>query len=246
MQLSFKADGQSLTMTKNSAIVAGSINYITADATFISEDWDGLEKWVHFVQKEKHYVINLIGNEIKSDIGLNLCEGMWYAYIHGNQNMNGRVLCRITTNRVYFSVDKTGEMDDGPFPYIPPSSGEQIIAQAIAARDAAVESARAAKGSEDHAAIYEHGASERAQSADAAADRARNSAADAADSADEASGHADRAKRFADLAMQDIEDKGWMYLEGRADGHLYMVTSDAQTDIAIKDNGEGRLIVVYA
>lgn len=246
MQLFFKVEGQCLFLAKKETVVADSINYLTAGVGFSEKDWDGLEKWMHFTLGDKHYVINLIDDQITADRGVNLCAGDWTVYIHGNIIENGETKQRITTNKIWIKVLETGDLDGEPFPDIPPSSGEQIIAQTIAARDAAIASATAAKGSEDRAATSERGAAASAQFADAAADQAQDSAANAANSSEEASGHADRAKRFADLALQDIEDKEWMYLEGRDDGHLYMVTSDAQTDISIKDNGEGRLVVVYA
>lgn len=53
-----------------------------------------------------------------------------------------------------------------------------------------------------------------------------------------------RANEAAMKAEQMANKNGWLYVEGREDGHLYMITSDNQTEITMKDE-EGRLIIVY-
>lgn len=53
-----------------------------------------------------------------------------------------------------------------------------------------------------------------------------------------------RANEAAMKAEQMANKNGWLYVEGREDGHLYMITSDNQTKITMKDE-EGRLIIVY-
>lgn len=64
--------------------------------------------------------------------------------------------------------------------------------------------------------------------------------------ADQAVASEEKAAQYADLAGQAAAEKGWMHLEGREDGYLYMVTSDNAPDgITLKDNGQGELIVVY-
>lgn len=55
---------------------------------------------------------------------------------------------------------------------------------------------------------------------------------------------AEEARTAAMKAEQIADTKGWMYVDGRDDGHLYLITSDNQTEITMKDN-EGRLIIVY-
>lgn len=53
-----------------------------------------------------------------------------------------------------------------------------------------------------------------------------------------------RANEAAMRAEQMANKNGWLYVEGREDGHLYMITSDNLTGINMKDE-EGRLIIVY-
>lgn len=54
------------------------------------------------------------------------------------------------------------------------------------------------------------------------------------------------AKKAAALAGQLANKNGYFYVEGRADGKLYLITSDAAPpDFTLRDNGEGVLIAVY-
>ena len=77
-------------------------------------------------------------------------------------------------------------------------------------------------------------------------DRVLAAGAEAAESAEQAAVSEDKAAQYAELAEQAASEKGWMYVEGREDGYLYMVTSDNAPDgIELKDNGRGELIVVY-
>lgn len=141
MQLFFTADGQRLFLAKKETVVADSINYLTARVGFSDKDWEGLEKWMHFSLGDKHYVINLIDDQITADRGVNLCAGDWTVYMHGNVFENGETKQRITTNKIRMKVLETGDLGGEPFPDVPPSSGEQIIAQAVQARDAAIAAA---------------------------------------------------------------------------------------------------------
>ena len=141
MQLFFTADGQRLFLAKKETVVADSINYLTARVGFSDKDWEGLEKWMHFSLGDKHYVINLIDDQITADRGVNLCAGDWTVYMHGNVFENGETKQRITTNKIKMKVLETGDLSGEPFPDVPPSSGEQIIAQAVQARDAAIAAA---------------------------------------------------------------------------------------------------------
>lgn len=62
----------------------------------------------------------------------------------------------------------------------------------------------------------------------------------------EATAAAIEAKKAAALAGQLANKNGYFYVEGRADGKLYLITSDAApTDFTLRDNGEGVLIAVY-
>lgn len=62
----------------------------------------------------------------------------------------------------------------------------------------------------------------------------------------EATAAAIEAKKAAELAGQLANKNGYFFVEGRADGKLYLITSDAApTDFTLRDNGEGVLIAVY-
>lgn len=75
---------------------------------------------------------------------------------------------------------------------------------------------------------------------------AQESANAAEGSAHDAAESADTAERWAELAQEGAANAGYFYLEGRDDGHLYMIRSaNAPPDISFRDNN-GRLVAVYA
>lgn len=77
---------------------------------------------------------------------------------------------------------------------------------------------------------------------------ARDSAVDAKNKAEKAqekaNSSADSAAQSANLAQQAAASKGFMYVSGEGDGHLYLYTSDNVEEPALK-NENGRLIAVY-
>ena len=132
----------------NEHVVADTIDYLEARFAF-SEDWDGLEKWAHFARDGEVYDIRLTDDCIRKEDHLNLSAGLWKVYLHGNEFSGGKVIERITTNAAILRVEPTGTLDGEPFPTVPPSAGEQIIAAAVAAETGAKESARRAEEAAD-------------------------------------------------------------------------------------------------
>lgn len=139
----------------NAHIVADTIDYLEAKFEFRTDDWDGLDKWAHFAKDSAVYDIRLTGNCIRKEDHLNLSAGMWKVYLHGNEFRGGEVVQRITTDEVVLYVIPTGILDGEPFPTVPPSAGEQIIASAAAAEASAKAAAdtagRAAESAKDSA-----------------------------------------------------------------------------------------------
>lgn len=139
----------------DSHIVADTINYLEAKFIFKTDDWDGLDKWAHFAKDSAVYDIRLTEDCIRKEDHLNLSAGMWKVYLHGNEFRDGEVVQRITTDEVVLYVIPTGTLDGEPFPTVPPSAGEQIIASAAAAeagaKSAADAAGRAAKSAKDSA-----------------------------------------------------------------------------------------------
>lgn len=136
-------------------IAADTIDYLTAKFLFQSSDWDGLEKWAHFAKSGAAYDIRLTDDEITADSHLNLSAGKWTVYLHGNRYADGKVVQRVTTETQTLEVFPTGILDGEPFPTVPPSAGEQIIASAAAAeagaKSAADAAGRAAESAKDSA-----------------------------------------------------------------------------------------------
>ena len=110
-------------------IAADTINYLTAKFLFQSSDWDGLEKWAHFAKGDEAYDIPLTDDRITEDAHLNLSAGKWMVYLHGNRFTDGTVVQRITTETKEIDVMATGTLDGEPFPEIPASVTEQILAR---------------------------------------------------------------------------------------------------------------------
>ena len=124
-----------------------------------------------------------------------------------------------TANIAVVPVEKTG-YKSGETPKDPTPDVYQQFLQAV----------------KDDAAAAENAAKTAAEQAQAAAGSASASAESAADAA-----------KSAALAQQDLENKGWMYLDDQDNsGTLHLVTSDSlNDDVTLRDNGAGVLEVVY-
>ncbi|MBO5258124.1 MAG: collagen-like protein [Clostridia bacterium] len=113
----------------NSHVVADTIDYLEAKFIFKTDDWDGLAKWVHFSNDSAVYDIRLTEDCIRKEDHLNLSAGMWKVYLHGNEFRDGKVIQRITTDEAVLYVLPTGTLDGEPFPEMPASVTEQILAR---------------------------------------------------------------------------------------------------------------------
>ena len=113
----------------NEHVVADTIDYLEMKFTFQTDDWDGLEKWAHFAKNGVVYDIRLTDDGIRKEDHLNLSAGVWKVYLHGNEYRNGEVCERITTSIVNLKVVPTGTLDGEPFPEMPASVTEQILAR---------------------------------------------------------------------------------------------------------------------
>lgn len=85
-----------------------------------------------------------------------------------------------------------------------------------------------------------------AKNAEAATESCITATKESVEATSDATAAAIEAKKAAELAGQLANKNGYFYVEGRADGKLYLITSDAAPpDFTLKDNGEGVLIAVY-
>lgn len=119
--------GQRL-MLRDGHIAADTIDYLTARFTF-NADWNGLEKWAHFSKNGTVYDIRLTDDGIRKEDHLNLSAGVWKVYLHGNEFADGKVIERITTCVENLRVYPTGSLTGEPFPEMPASVTEQILAR---------------------------------------------------------------------------------------------------------------------
>lgn len=110
-------------------VVADTIDYLEMKFSFQADDWDGLEKWAHFARKGEVYDIRLTDDCIRKEDHLNLSAGLWRVYLHGNEFRDGKVVERVTTCVETLEVKPTGTLDGEPFPEMPASVTEQILAR---------------------------------------------------------------------------------------------------------------------
>src|SRR5574344_1473921 len=134
--ITLKISGQELYIVSSPVMVSDTIDYQTAEFTF-SGDWDGLVKWAHFSQDVEEYIIDVTDGQIIATDHLNLSNGVWQVYVHGDEVVNDVVTQRITTNIQTLKVLPTGNLDGEPLPLVPASVGEQILAIAQTAKDVA-------------------------------------------------------------------------------------------------------------
>lgn len=110
-------------------VVADTIDYLEMKFSFQTDDWNGLEKWAHFARKGTVYDIRLTDDCIRKEDHLNLSAGIWKVYLHGNEYRDGEVIERITTCVETLEVNPTGMLNGEPFPEMPASVTEQILAR---------------------------------------------------------------------------------------------------------------------
>ena len=113
----------------NEHVVADTIDYLEMKFNFRTDDWGGLTKWAHFANGDTVYDIPLTDDCIRKEDHLNLSAGVWKVYLHGNEFADGKVVERITTCVENLRVYPTGSLDGEPFPEMPASVTEQILAR---------------------------------------------------------------------------------------------------------------------
>lgn len=100
-----------------------------------------------------------------------------------------------------------------------------------------------AEAAADRAEALEEGFTVARDQAVEAAEEAQKSQEAAGESAQKAHEDAQRAETAAARAEQEMEKRGWMFVQGEEDGHLYLYKNN-QADITMEDDN-GRLIIVY-
>lgn len=100
-------NGQDLKL-RHSKIVSDTVDYLTADFCFMTGEWNGFEKYVHFANGETHYKIKLTNDKVLKTDHLNLTQGSWSVYLHGV--LKSEV---ITTNKCDLVVEATGDISGG-------------------------------------------------------------------------------------------------------------------------------------
>ena len=156
--ITLTANHQSLT-AEYIPLAAESVQYLTAEVVYETEDWTGREIKAMFGQGCTVYEVPVTGGEITANQQLNLTAGDWRVWLVGNSARDGDVIPRITTNIAHISVAPTGGTEGNPFPAIPPTVEERLRADMGNLADlttedksslvAAINEAAASGGSED-------------------------------------------------------------------------------------------------
>ena len=120
--------GQTLKLSQT-RVVADTIDYLIAKFTFQGEDWRGLDKWMHLKRGEEAYAVRLTDGKTKKEDHLNLGAGRWSVWLHGNEQADGQVTLRITTNVCEFDVEASGALEGDALPELPAGVGEQLTAR---------------------------------------------------------------------------------------------------------------------
>ena len=135
--------GQALTLA-SPVIASGTIDYLTIRFTFLTNEWDNLDQiWVHFRQGDKVFDAQVVDGRVKEDEHINLTEGEWDVYLHGNTFEGGEVIQRITTEPQTLKVVASGKLDGEPFPTVKETTAEKILAVANEAKEKATEAIEA-------------------------------------------------------------------------------------------------------
>lgn len=127
-------------------IISDSIDYLTVEVAF-GDEWAGVERFAFFQKKNstdeplKALITSDTSDElhgkITEDKHVNLSAGEWLFYIVGEKVVDGVSVKRIPTNSVLLRVKQSGVIGGDPFPEVTPSIGEQIVAEAVQAKNEA-------------------------------------------------------------------------------------------------------------
>lgn len=90
-------NGQCLTI-KQPIVAADTIDYITAEFIFRTNEWDGLTKIAVFRQGEVTHTALLVDDKIEADAHVNLTEGDWEVGLIGESIDGEEIVRRITTS----------------------------------------------------------------------------------------------------------------------------------------------------
>lgn len=198
--LQMMVKGQTL-IVKNPPVVSKTVNYIDAAIVFQTIDWDGLDVFLHFKKKgtDKAYIVDVIDGKAGRANGINLDEGTWEIWVHGQIMENDVLKIRITTEKVKLYVKSTGSVNGGTFPDYEPTIVEKLVDEAVSAKDAA-------KNYRDEAEDFATKAKESEDNASEYADMSREAESNASQSESEAKNHEDNAKEYANSAKMHAED----------------------------------------
>lgn len=219
----------------------GKLTYVCGNSDYViefsfDEDWDGLDvKTARFISNGTVADVVFTGNRCEMPVISNT-----YTIEVGVFSGNLK-----TTTPAVIMATKSILCGEG----VPADPMPDVYAQVMELlNDSSTSAVAAAKDAAESAEDANEAARQAEENKDIAvssAATATESALNAEQSAMAAAGSAENAEKLVETAETIIENKSWMYVEGRSDGHLYLITSDNLTDMTLRDNGSGRLVMVY-
>lgn len=126
--------GQTLSVVTQK-VVSGTHDYLEVEGSFRTPDWNNMRKWVHFHQGNYDFILPMHNDRIEATQHLDLTEGTWDVYVHGNYADDSEVTERITTDVKYLWVE--GPHDGHPFPPLTPDVSEMLANEIEEAIDTA-------------------------------------------------------------------------------------------------------------
>lgn len=203
--LKFTVTNQEIARTDDFAIVEGSDNYLRAQFTFETPDWDGLVKSGVFIDEDGEAHISLCTDDI-CDVPVS-----WLKAQRGAVGVLGSDgTTKITTSAARVRIREKGYTGDGGLEEEAEGYFDQIMEAFVQTRKETTETAGRAEGAEKSAEGWAHGHEdfpERAEdNAMYYADRARGAAEDAAASLAGAGKSAEDAEAAAMLASADRKE----------------------------------------
>lgn len=108
----------------NPAIVAETLNYLKAHFSFMTSDWNGLEKTAYFTQGTTTHSVDIDENNIAFPV--HLSAGEWAVSVVGREYKNGEIVERITTDTAIIEVKPFKAGAGTPFPEPTPTEIERV------------------------------------------------------------------------------------------------------------------------
>lgn len=113
----FAIHGTHLSLVTPSRGISDQYKVYSARFDFRSPDWEGADKWAHFVPMGgSPILVNLYDDVITAERELELEAGVYEVFVHGDFEEGGAIVKRLVTNSVDIFINQSGIEDGEVFP----------------------------------------------------------------------------------------------------------------------------------